>query len=322
MVIPLDLPLPCPLDAGWELILTVALPREARDGRPIGGFSAAAYQPQQDRLWLLSDSPHGHLIPWGGLARLLRGSRTKLTPGPRLLLRDRAGEPLPEGFDGEGLVLDGDNAWIASEGQRTPERQARLIRIDLATGRQQQEIPLPGNWQASPGRGLAVNKGPESLTALGPSELLLATERPLLQSDDSSLVSMARVRRGTALQAQGAMQIRPLARSAGLTDLLALPAPRRLLALVRGYQPPLDWTARLLLYPYPSDEAAPPLQPLHGWDLLKAGLPPDNWEALAVGPQLRDGRTTLLLGSDDNFNPLQSSWLAVMAPRRTEACPD
>ena len=84
----------------------------------------------------------------------------------------------------------------------------------------------------------------------------------------------------------------------------------------------MTWTARLLLYPYPSGSAAPPLQPLHGWDLLTAGLPPDNWEALAVGPRLRDGRTTLVLGSDDNFNPLQSSWLAVMAPRRTKACPD
>ena len=322
MLMPLDLPLPCPLDAGWDLIRTEALPREAKDGRAIGGFSAAAYQPQQDRLWLLSDSPYGHLIPWGGLAKLLQGTQTKLTPGPRLLLRDRAGEPLPEGFDGEGLVLDGNNAWIVSEGQRTPERPARLIRIDLATGRQQQTIPLPDSWQASPGRGLAVNKGPESLTALSPSELLLAAERPLLQSDDPSLVSMARVRQGTAVRAEGALQIRPLARTAGLTDLLALPRHQRLLALVRGYQPPLDWTARLLLYPYPIGSAAPPLQPLHGWDLLTAGLPPDNWEALAVGPQLSDGRTTLVLASDDNFNPLQSSWVAVMAPRRTDACRD
>ena len=318
----MQLSLPCPLEAGWELIRTVALPRQGADGLPLGGFSAAAYQPELDRLWLLSDAPRGHLVPWGGLAQLLNGMATTLAPGPRLLLRTSAGQPLPDGFDGEGLVLEGSRAWIISEGRRTPDRTARLIRIDINTGRQQEVLPLPPSWRALPGRGLAANQGPESLTALAPSELLLAAERPLLQSDDPSLVPMARVSKGATVRAEGALQIRPLAKTAGLTDLLALPRHQRLLALVRGFQPPMTWTARLLLYPYPSGSAAPPLQPLHGWDLLTAGLPPDNWEALAVGPRLRDGRTTLVLGSDDNFNPLQSSWIAVMAPRRTEACPD
>ena len=316
----MDLQLPCPLDAGWELIRTLSLPREAADGRPLGGFSAAAYQAQQDRLWLLSDAPRGHLVPWGGLAKLLRGTQTKLTPGPRLLLRDAAGQPLPEGFDGEGLVLDGNKAWIASEGRRTPERPARLIRIDLATGRQQQEIPLPDSWQAKPGRGLAVNKGPESLTALGPSELLLAAERPLLQSDDPAAVPIARIDHQGAVGLAGSLDLSSVGEQDGLTELLALPATRQLLALTRGYQPPISWSARLLLLAYP-DRSAPALTPVVGWDLLAAGLPADNWEALAIGPQLSDGRTTLVLGSDDNFNPLQSSWLAVMAPRRTAACP-
>ena len=303
------------------MIRTLSLPREAADGHPFGGFSAAAYQAQQDRLWLLSDSPRGHLVPWGGLAKLLRGTQNRLTPGPRLLLRDAAGQPLPEGFDGEGLVLDGNKAWIASEGRRTPERPARLIRIDLATGRQQQEIPLPDSWQATPGRGLAVNKGPESLTALGSSELLLAAERPLLQSDDPAAVPIARVDHQGAVRLGGSLDLSSVGDQDGLTELLALPVSRQVLALTCGYQPPISWSASLLLFPYP-DRSAPPLIPVLGWDLLAAGLPADNWEALAVGPRLRDGRTTLVLGSDDNFNPLQSSWLAVMAPRRTEACPN
>ena len=102
-----------------------------------------------------------------------------------------------------------------------------------------------------------------------------------------------------------------------------LTAQRHLLALVRGFQPPSTWTAQLLLFPYPnSSDTPPPLQPVHGWNLLAAGLPPDNWESLAIGPRLRDGRTTLVLASDDNFNPLQSSWVAVMAPRRDQPCAD
>ena len=125
----MDLALPCPLDAGWELVRMVVLPRQGADGLPLGGFSAAAFQPGPDRLWLLSDAPQGHLVPWGGLAQLLNGMASALAPGPRLLLRDANGQPLPEGFDGEGLVLEGSNAWITSEGRRTPDRTARLIRI-------------------------------------------------------------------------------------------------------------------------------------------------------------------------------------------------
>ena len=64
------------------------------------------------------------------------------------------------------------------------------------------------------------------------------------------------------------------------------------------------------------------MRPIIGWDLLEAGLPPDNWEAMALGPALSDGRQTLVLASDDNFNLLQSSWLAVLTPRRTTACTD
>ena len=96
--------------------------------------------------------------------------------------------------------------------------------------------------------------------------------------------------------------------SDGLTDLLALPQQQRLLALVRGYQPPLDWSGRLLLF-----------RP-KGWDLLKTGLPPDNWEGLTIGPRLSDGRSTLVLVSDDNFSPLQANHVAVLAPRRNIGC--
>ena len=41
-LIEMDLPLPCPLDAGWELVRTIQLPRLLADGLPLGGFSAAS----------------------------------------------------------------------------------------------------------------------------------------------------------------------------------------------------------------------------------------------------------------------------------------
>ena len=68
--------------------------------------------------------------------------------------------------------------------------------------------------------------------------------------------------------------------------------------------------------------ATAPLLPLAGWDLLKIGLPPDNWEGLTIGPRLSDGRSTLVLVSDDNFSPFQSSRVAVLAARRSTGCSD
>ena len=156
----MDLPLPCPLEAGWELVRTIELPRTLADGRSLGGFSAAAYQRKQDRLWLLSDAPTGHLMPWGGLAQWLQGQRDSLRPGRRVLLRGGDGQPLPEGFDGEGLVIEGRQAWIVSEGRRSNDRRARLIRIDLGSGRLQQELPLPMPGEPPLAGALAPTKVP------------------------------------------------------------------------------------------------------------------------------------------------------------------
>lgn len=50
-------------------------------------------------------------------------------------------------------------------------------------------------------------------------------------------------------------------------------------------------------------------------DLIGAGLPADNWEGMAFGPDLPDGRRTLILVSDDNFNQIFQStiiaWIAL-----------
>lgn len=50
-------------------------------------------------------------------------------------------------------------------------------------------------------------------------------------------------------------------------------------------------------------------------DLLGAGLRADNWEGMAFGPDLPDGRKTLILVTDDNFNQLFQStiiaWIAL-----------
>ena len=309
---------PCPLSAGWDVVRTVKLPRKGLDGQPVGGFSAAGYQPEQDRLWLLSDSPRSYLMPWGGLARLLRGEASALTPGARLRLRTAQGDALPVGLDGEGLVLQGNQAWIASEGRRTKRRQASLIRFDLATGRLMQRRPLPASWAATRGRGLAVNLGPESLTTLAPGDLLMAAEAPLLQERMHGGIPWPEAIPTARLNLTHGCVL-PLWAQTPVSRICSLCQPQRLLALVRQVSFPFGWQAWLVAFPLsPSTRDAH--RPLMHWDLHTAGLPADNWEALTLGPQLPDGRFTLVLASDDNFSPLQMNWLAVLAPRRGKAC--
>ncbi len=325
--------LPCPLSAGWDLVVEVRLPRLDGAGQPSGGFSAATYRADRDELWLLSDAPMGQLVGWSGLGEL--GKSPLRTLGV-VRLRGGKGATLPESMDGEGLVLQGERAWVASEGRRSPERPPQLLGFDRRSGELELAMAMPAEWQAAPGQGLAANRGPESLTLLQrqgkPAVLLMAAESALHQDPPGQVrvlgwplaASMA----SATVDPEPMQPLRlPRGDGWGLTDLLALPkvplgAP--LLGLQRRFQAPDQWSNRLVLYPLPKPITqagnAAPLTPLMSWDLKAIGLAPDNWEAITPGPPLEDGRPTLLLASDDNFSPFQANRLARLAPRRTAAC--
>ncbi len=307
--------LPCPLSAGWDLVAQGVLPSRATDGRSLGGFSAAASDPSAGSLWLLSDREEPELVPIWDLSGL--GQRP-LRLGERLPLRGAGGEPFPAPLDAEGLVLEGDDLWIVTEERRSADRPAQLLRFDRRSGRLREALLLPEAWRAAPGQGLASNQGPESLTRLSgsPLTLLLAAERPLLQDRRDQLRLLTHGPGG--FRPIGSLRLTLPAPHWGLTELFAPPGGG-LLGLVRGFEPPASWWAQLLLLPAPGP-AGSVKAPLSRWDLLAAGLPPDNWEGLALGAPLADGRPTLLLVSDDNFNPLQANRLARLAPRRQPGC--
>ncbi|KEF40775.1 MAG: hypothetical protein ER33_15145 [Cyanobium sp. CACIAM 14] len=321
--------MPCPAAAGWQPVAQMRLPRRDREGAAWGGFSAASYQAEGDALWLLSDAPQGSLSLWRGLRSL---GALPLQPVFRVTLQSSKAATLPRQMDGEGLVLRGQRAWVASEGRRSAERPAQLLAFEARSGRLLQALPLPQDWQPGEGRGLESNQGPESLALLRrrgePDVLLMAAERPLRQDPRGQV----RVLGWSSLD--GAPVARPLASLAippepgwGLSDLLVLDGatgPMGLLALLRRHDPPDRWQALLALYPLPAPVASlpatAPLQPLIRWDLIAAGLPADNWEALTTGPRLADGRPSLVLLSDDNFSPLQDNHLALLAPARPGPC--
>jgi hypothetical protein len=305
------MPLPSPLHAGWDVVEQVVLPPKAG-----GGFSAGAYRPGADELWLLSDAPRGSVSRWRGLRT---GGLAGLEPMPPFPLDG------PQVIDGEGLTVLGASLWVASEGRLAPERQAALLRYDLGTGQLRQVVALPADWRLQTDRGLRSNAGPESLTAASPlGALWMAAEKPL-QQDPPDRVRLLRWEPapGESLVPRAMQPLALPPGNWGLTDLLAHTSsqPPALLGIWRRFEAPGSWQARLVLYPWPSDRPGdPPLAPRQQWNLPQLGLAADNWEALLEGPALHDGRSSLLLASDDNFNPLQASHLARLAPRRLAGC--
>jgi hypothetical protein len=321
--------------SGWHLVRQLELPRLDGAGLPMGGFSAIHYRREGDQLWLLSDLPNGRISIWTGLAR---------QQPPRPVFELALGQQLPgDGrqsvLDGEAMVLLGHSIWIASEGRRSAERPAELLAFNRSSGTLTLRVALPEPWQATEGRGLASNGGPEALAALtgrqGRPELLMAAEKPLLQ-DPPDQVRLLRwwwpagspPQRPATPQAseQGALRL-PEGDHWGLTDLLVLPnaschgqasAEVRLLALLRRFSPPNRWENRLTLYPLPPPGGVQMAE--REWNLQSLGLTPDNWEGLSQGPPLADGTPTLLLVSDDNLNPLQANRLAILTADRSSAC--
>ena len=322
------LPLPCPTAAGWQVQRQISLPRRSPSGAAIGGFSAVHYLHATDTLLLLSDLPSAAVLRWSGLSQPQGPELERITPlgsGPR--------QALPAALDGEGLVVLGDQWWVASEGRRVRERPAQLLRFSASSGERLSAIALPEAWQPGDGQGLASNAGPESLLLLAGAErsrlpaLLMAAEQPLLQDPPQQVrllrwqwpagVDPARV--DPRPLPQGALLL-PRGEGWGLTDLLAA-GPGRLLGLLRRFEAPDRWQIRLALYPLPPAGSTAPAQALAQWDLIALGLSPDNWEGLSLGPPLPDGRPSLLLVSDDNLNPLQANRLALLTANRPGPCP-
>ena len=320
--------LPCPAEAGWEVVAGARLPRRGADGAQLGGYSAASYDSHRDGLLLLSDAPRGRVDAWSGVRQL---GRVPLRPLFRLELKGSPQAPLPEEIDAEGLVVVGERLWVASEGRRSAARPAQLLAFDRSSGVLQRATPLPADWQPAPGQGLGANQGPESLALLrrpGRTDvLLMAAESPLRQDPPAQvrLLCWSLEPTGPKPRALARLAI-PAGEGWGLTDLLVVDAPGpspALLALLRRFQAPARWQVLLAHYPLPGEGADPGAvqEPLQQWDLIAGGLPPDNWEAMTPGPDRGDGRPTLLLAADDNFSPLQDNHLALLAPRRSAPCP-
>lgn len=268
-------------------------------------------------------------------------SIVRLNPDPGL--RTWAfGETVTVGVDGpvdlEGLVVLPDGFIVCSE------VGPRILEVDRS-GRLRREIGLHPRFREA-----RTNKSLESLT-LSPSGryLFTTTEIALGRDGDRATVErgtrvrIVRLSRGPSGDCTEASEhVYETDRAPfdgcdlGVADLCAL-GDDELLVLERGFTQGFGNTIRIYHVTLDGrascmdvDELSPALPTLEKTlrvDLGKlggaAGLPPpkqpqpsavlDNYEGLTVGPRLPDGRSTLILVSDDNQRSNQVARILVLA---------
>ncbi|TWI42513.1 hypothetical protein IP92_05489 [Pseudoduganella flava] len=222
--------------------------------------------------------------------------------------------------------LDG-TLWYASEGDRAA-RIPSFIHHASRDGAYLGEAPLPQRLRIQPdcACGGRSNVGPEGL-AFTPDggALWVAMEGPLIEDGplpDATHGALARLtlmsRAGTVL-AQYAYPLDPVPGGAGpadngISEILALDAQRLLVLERSGRRAGGGFVFDTRLYvvdvagaqPVPADAPLDPgkARPLGKWPVTGYLVPSgwqDNYEAMAWGPRLADGRRTLVVASDNNF---------------------
>lgn len=347
-------PPPAPV-SGLEYLGRAVLPRgRTFDGAVVGGLSGLGYDPAARRFWALSDDRGAHgpsrcyrvriaLGSEGGKPRLGPESVTIETMLP---LRDAKGNPFePASLDPEGIARRGDVFFVSSEGISRKGIPAFVAQL-RPDGRVLRELPLPERYWPAPGRGVRENLGFESL-ALTPDarylfaglENALAQDGPEATRGSGSPSRLLRfdVERGG--RAEFVYPVEPVRTSLppgdafelnGLSDLLPLD-DLHLLALERQFVEGAGNSARLYEVSLEGATDVSSVDALAGatyvpvkktllLDLVELGVPLENFEGMAFGEDLPDGRGTLVLVSDDNFNPKQEpTTFLVLAVDRTPA---
>jgi myo-inositol-hexaphosphate 3-phosphohydrolase len=322
-------------------------------GTEVGGLSGITYDPRKQRYYAISDDrsdidparfytlkidlADGHLDA-GDIAF------TGVT-----VLKNQAGEPFAQGsVDPEGIGLSASGKlWISSEGDANALIPPFVNRFSRR-GQHNRVLPIPTKYTPTPVAGIRNNLAFESLT-LTPDKryLYTAVENALVQDGPAADVdqeSLARIlkydlRTGQPI-AESVYVVEAVPevpeptdafRTNGLVELLALDNNGSLLALERAFsvgkgntvvlyevrtQGALDvgpvadlfWESEGIPF-----EIDPAVQKFMVLDLSEVVATVDNLEGMSFGPELPDGRQTLIIVSDNNFNPGQATQFIALA---------
>jgi hypothetical protein len=304
-------------------------------GTTFGGLSSITYDARRDLFYVISDDQVNVRF------YTLRIDVSGGTPAVQILavttFRDASGQPFAAGsVDPEGLTLTRTGTLIAtSEGFANRLIDPWVREFSLA-GRQLAELPLPTAFlpNAAGTRGVRLNLGFES-AGMGTGHVLFTgTEAALVQDGPPATVgagSPARILRydlkRKALDRQFVYLTDPIAEPPvpatqfavnGLVELLPL-NNEFLLAMERSFSVGAPDTGNTIKLYSVSLAGADNVNGFDSLATLLAGLRPaektlllnldalgiplDNVEGMTFGPNLPNGRRSLVLVSDNNFSP-------------------
>jgi hypothetical protein len=314
----------------------------------VGGLSGIAYDARRDAYYVISDD---RIVPryYTITIDLADGS---LDEGDVLFqdvtfLSDKRGESFPEGaLDPEDIDLPRRGAlYISSEGDADadPVIDPFVNRFNLK-GKLVGRLPIPAKFLPNPEgtKGVRDNLAFESLTSTPNRRFLYtATENALVQ--DGPVASLTSGSPSRVLKynlnrkrrvAEYVYPVSPIPQAPippdefadnGLVDLQALDNCGTFLAMERSFAVGVGNTVvlfetttrgatnvagRRTLVNRPYDAMPKTLVADLEQDL---GIVPDNVEGMIFGPILPDGRMALILVSDNNFNPDQTTQFIALA---------
>ena len=339
-------PVPTRLEFIGEALLPPGLQVE---GRSVGGLSGIAYEPESGRFYVVSDEP-GNRFPASFFVLEIDLTQGRLGEGgvrvtDVVTLQGESGRAFKaNSVDPEGAAFTGaGNLLVSSEGQAAAGIPPFLREFEL-DGRPVRTFVLPDRYLPLPDGGVRHNLAFEALTVTPDHRYaIVATENALAQDGPKSTVETRSPSRIARFDIQTALLVdeylywvEPVASPAtlvgglevaGLVELIALDETH-LLSLERSFSMGAGNAIRLFLVSlegatdisgYDSlaeidlDTIRPAAKQLVV-DLADLGVNLDNLEGMSFGPQLADGRRSLVLLGDDNFNfPVQVSQILAFA---------
>jgi hypothetical protein len=309
------------------------------DGTNVGGLSGITYDAKRNVFYSISDD-RSELGPARFYALRIDLGDGRLDPGDVgftdvTTLTDVDGNPFPRfSLDPEGIALTRDDTLVVTSEGDAVRLIAPFVRTFDLAGSSVGALPVPDYFSptADGSSGIRNNLAFES-AAVAPNGrfFFTGTEGALFQDGPAASLtggSPARLLRYNLgpgkLNAQFVYPVEPIAEPtvppggfavSGLVELLPLDS-HSLLAMERSFSLGAGNTIRLYLISTRGAQDVDGIRSLAGrldefrpvkktllLDLDALGITLDNVEGMAFGPDLPDGRRSLILVSDNNFNP-------------------
>lgn len=310
-------------------------------GTTVGGLSGITYDAANDVYYAISDD-RSQINPARFYKLEIDLGDGSLDAGDVTFtgvttLRDGGGLPFPIfSLDPEGIAFVDGDVFVSSEGQATGTLIDPFVNLFDLSGNQLDELPVPDDYlpTADQSSGIRNNLAFESLAATPDEQFLYtATENALFQDGPAATLSTGSPCRILQYDLGDGEPKReffyvteeipdvPVPATAfatnGLVELLALDNRGTMLALERAFSTGVSNNVRL--YEIQLDgvqrqgkkgedgivRVEKPVKKDLVFDFAALGITLDNLEGMTFGPDLADGRKTLIVVSDNNFSAIQ-----------------